>query len=148
MIDTVETTDRTQDLFAALLQIWESSVRATHLFLSEKEIGEIRRYVPRALREVPRLIVARDDGGRPVGFAGIAGRKLEMLFVSAEHRGRGIGKHLLRQAVDACDVNELAVNEQNPQAIGFYEHMGFQIYKRSETDEQGNPYPILYMKKS
>lgn len=44
-------------------------------------------------------------------------------------------------------VNELGVNEQNPQAKGFYEHMGFELYKRSELDEQGNPYPILYMKK-
>lgn len=146
MIDTVETTDRTPDLIAALLQIWESSVRATHLFLSEKEIGNIRQYVPQALREVPHLIVARDDEGRPVGFAGVDGRKLEMLFVSAEHRGRGIGKQLLRRAVDSYSVNELAVNEQNPQAIGFYEHMGFQTCGRSETDEQGNPYPILYMK--
>jgi putative acetyltransferase len=38
------------------------------------------------------------------------------------------------------------VNEQNPQAKGFYEHMGFQVYKRTDTDEQGNPYPILYMR--
>ena len=43
-------------------------------------------------------------------------------------------------------MNELAVNEDNPQARGFYEHMGFKIYKRSPLDEQGNLYPILYMK--
>lgn len=24
--------------------------------------------------------------------------------------------------------------------------MGFETYKRSETDEQGDPYPILYMR--
>ena len=24
--------------------------------------------------------------------------------------------------------------------------MGFRTYKRTELDEQGNPYPILYMK--
>lgn len=41
---------------------------------------------------------------------------------------------------------ELTVNEQNPQAIGFYAHMGFEIYKRSDTDEESNPYPLLYMK--
>lgn len=29
---------------------------------------------------------------------------------------------------------------------GFYEHMGFKVYERSEIDEQGNPYPILFMK--
>ena len=36
------------------------------------------------------------------------------------------------------------MNEQNPQARGFYEHMGFQVYKRTELDEQGNPYPLIY----
>lgn len=43
-------------------------------------------------------------------------------------------------------INELGDNEQNRQAKGFYEHMGFQVFKRTETDEQGMPYPILYMK--
>lgn len=37
------------------------------------------------------------------------------------------------------------MNEQNPQARGFYEHMGFRVYKRTDHDEQGNPYPLLYM---
>ncbi|ERK47335.1 hypothetical protein [Faecalitalea cylindroides] len=44
-------------------------------------------------------------------------------------------------------INDLAVNEQNPLAKEFYEHMGFIVYKRTETDEQGNPYPLLYMKR-
>ena len=44
-------------------------------------------------------------------------------------------------------VERLTVNEQNPQARGFYEHMGFHVYKRTELDEQGNPYPLLYMRR-
>ena len=43
---------------------------------------------------------------------------------------------------------EVTVNEQNPQAGGFYEHLGFQTYKRTECDEEGNPYPLLYMKRN
>ena len=43
---------------------------------------------------------------------------------------------------------EVTVNEQNPQAVGFYEHLGFQTYKRTECDEEGNPYPLLYMKRN
>ena len=133
-------------MIAELLNVWESSVKATHCFLSEKEIGRIKRYVPQALRAVPHLLIAEEDGV-PVAFAGIDGRKLEMLFVSAEKRGRGIGKKLLQHAVENYAVSELAVNEQNPQAMGFYEHMGFRTYKRSDIDEQGDPYPVLYMKK-
>ena len=39
------------------------------------------------------------------------------------------------------------MNEQNPQAVGFYEHMGFAAYKRTDLDKHGNPYPLLYMKR-
>ena len=130
-----------------LLRVWESAVRATHLFLSEKEIEKIKRYVPQAIGEVPFLVVAEQEG-MPVAFAGIKGQKLEMLFVSAENRGKGIGKRLLQYAVDNHGVSEVVVNEQNAQAVGFYSHVGFVVCKRSDVDEQGNPYPILYMKRA
>ncbi|WP_341481864.1 GNAT family N-acetyltransferase [Enterococcus cecorum] len=69
-----------------------------------------------------------------------------MLFIQVNARGQGIDKQLLRYAIKNFDVNELTVNEQNPQAIGFYEHLGFVTYKRTELDEEGQPYPLLYMK--
>ena len=102
--------------------------------------------MPQALREVPHLLVA-ETGGAPVAFAGVNGRRLEMLFVGAEHRGEGIGRQLLQYAFDVFSVDEVTVNEQNAQARGFYERMGFRAYKRSETDEQGAPYPVLYLKR-
>ena len=40
----------------------------------------------------------------------------------------------------------MTVNEQNPQAVGFYQHLGFVIYRRTSHDEEGNPYPLLYLK--
>ena len=70
---------------------------------------------------------------------GIDGRKLEMLFLAPE------GRMLLEYGITEYGVKELTVNEQNPQAKGFYEHMGFRVRERSEIDEQGNPYPILFM---
>ena len=148
MICIREARNRDAVLILSLLNVWEGSVRATHLFLSDQEIGRIKQCVPRALREIPHLLVAENEAGSPVAFAGIDGHKLEMLFVSAEQRGKGVGKRLLQYAADAYGVNELAVNEQNPQAKGFYEHMGFQVYKRTDLDEQGDPYPILYMKRT
>lgn len=69
-----------------------------------------------------------------------------MLFIQVNARGQGIGKQLLRYAIKNFDVKELTVNEQNPQAIGFYEHLGFVTYKRTDLDEEGQPYPLLYMK--
>lgn len=138
--------DRTARLEEQLLKVWESSVKATHRFLSEDEMADIKKYVPRALKEIPCLVIAEDENQIPVGFMGIAGQHLEMLFIAEEERGKGIGKELLAYGIDRYSVRDLAVNEQNPLAKGFYEHMGFRAYQRTECDEQGNPYPLLYMR--
>lgn len=141
----IEVKERTPHIIEQLVKVWEDSVRATHLFLSEREIEAIKEYVPQALKEIPHLIVAEKENA-PIGFMGIEGQKLEMLFLSPEERGKGLGKQLLRYGIERYGVCELTVNEQNPLAKGFYEHMGFRVSKRAEQDEQGNPYPILYMK--
>lgn len=39
----------------------------------------------------------------------------------------------------------LTVDEKNPQARDFYVHMG--VYRRTSVDEQGRPYPLLYMRR-
>ena len=121
-------------------------VRATHLFLSDGEVRSIREYVPQALLGAAHLLVAEDEAGAPAAFMGVEDGTLEMLFIDPEERGKGLGSRLLRRGIESYGVRRLAVNEQNPQAAGFYEHMGFEAYARSETDEQGNPYPILYMR--
>lgn len=141
----IEVTDR-DSLIEQLLKVWESSVKATHLFLSVSEIEDIKKYVPQALNEIPKLIIVENENQVPVGFMGIVEQHLEMLFISHEERGKGIGKELLKYGIDKYSVNDLAVNEQNPLAKGFYEYMGFEVYKRTECDEQGNPYPLLYMR--
>lgn len=143
----VEVKDRSVVLIEQLLKVWESSVKGTHLFLSGDEISNIKQYVPEALNGVPVLVVAENENGNPIGFMGIADKMLEMLFISNESRGQGIGKQLLQYGIENYSINKLAVNEQNPLAKGFYEHMGFEVYKRTELDEQGNPYPLLYMKR-
>ncbi len=142
----IEVKDRTAFLIEQLLNVWESSVKATHLFLSEDEIEDIKKYVPQALKEIPCLIIIENKNEIPVGFMGIVEQHLEMLFISHEERGKGLGKKLLKYGIEKHSVNDLAVNEQNPLAKGFYEHIGFKVYKRTECDEQGNPYPLLYMR--
>ncbi len=142
----IEVKDRPDSLIKQLLAVWESSVRATHLFLSEDEIESIKKYVPQALKEIPFLTIIENENQIPVGFMGIVEQHLEMLFISHEERGKGLGKELLKYGIEKYSVNDLAVNEQNPLAKGFYEHMGFEVYKRTECDEQGNPYPLLYMR--
>ena len=137
---------RDAQLSDVLLRIWEDSVRATHHFLSDAEISEIKKYVPEALSGVEHLIVAENDSGNIAGFMGTKSTRLEMLFLSPAERGRGIGKRLVEYGILNYGIDEVTVNEQNPQAVCFYEHMGFKTYKRHDLDEQGNPYPLLYMK--
>ncbi len=60
----------------------------------------------------------------------------------------GIGRRLLEYGAEHYGIREVTVNEQNPQAVGFYEHMGFVTYKRTDRDEQGGPYPLLYMRRA
>lgn len=141
----VEIAKRTPSLLERLREVWESSVRATHLFLSDDEIARIEPDVRHALKEVSRLLIAEDKKGVPVAFMGVADERLEMLFIVPEERGKGIGKRLLLHGIERYAIRKLTVNEQNPQAKGFYEHMGFHVYDRTDRDEQGNPYPLLYM---
>lgn len=142
----IEIEDRTAELIDNLLKIWEDSVRATHLFLSDEELKKIKKYVPLALREISHLVIVEDEDNIPIAFMGVEERKIEMLFIQNKDRGKGIGKKLLNYAIENFGINEVSVNEQNLQALYFYYHMGFQTYKRAELDEQGNPYPILYLK--
>ena len=143
----VQINKRDSILVQKLLDVWESSVKATHLFLSVDEINNNKQYVPQAIKDVSILVIAENKNGNPVGFMGVDDKRLEMLFVLDKYRGQGIGKQLLQYGIENYSINELTVNEQNPRAKGFYEHMGFEVYKRTELDEQGNPYPLLYMKR-
>lgn len=137
--------ERTPALLAQLIAVWEASVKATHTFLSAGEREQIKECVPQALAQVPCLLAAWAAPDKPVGFLGIAGDSLEMLFLAPEARGKGLGKRLLRTAVEDYGVTRLTVNQQNPQAVGFYQHLGFRVTHTTPLDEQGRPYPLLYM---
>lgn len=137
---------RTPLFIEQLTDVWESSVRATHDFLSDEEVSCIREYVPQALKSVEYLVTAERTPGVPIAFMGVENGRLEMLFLAPDERGAGLGERLLRHGIKNYGVNELTVNEQNPQAVGFYEYEGFKIYKRTECDEEGRAYPLLYMK--
>ena len=138
--------DRNQQLINELLKVWESSVRATHTFLSNDEILEIKEYVTETLRSIAHLVIETNQNNDPITFMGIGDDKLEMLFVAPEYRSSGIGRKMLTSGINNYGVTELAVNEDNPQARGFYEHMGIVTYQRNELDDQGRPCPVLYMR--
>lgn len=135
-----------QSEYLILLQIWESSVKATHHFLREGDVEVFKNFIrEKDVFGQVTLLCARDEHNTITGFMGIAGNSLEMLFIDAAYRGRGIGKMLLFHAINNLQVTHVDVNEQNEQAIKFYERFGFKTMSRSETDGMGKPYPILHM---
>lgn len=134
---------RPEALMGTLLSVWESSVRATHDFLSEQDIILLRPEVLNALRHVPVLLVALEEEN-PVAFLGMDDDSVEMLFVDAAFRGFGAGSLLMHAALKR-GARRVDVNEQNPQALGFYLHMGFIVNGRSPEDGQGRPFPILHL---
>lgn len=101
--------------------------------------------VPGLIREVPVLLVALNAAGDTLGFAGADRDCLEMLFVEPCAHGIGAGRALVERAVDCHGVARVTVNEQNPRAVDFYKHMGFRTYRRTDLDEQGDLYPLLYL---
>ncbi|GAB3660617.1 GNAT family N-acetyltransferase [Echinicola sediminis] len=131
--------------FLQVVEVWEASVRATHRFLKP---GDIDHYKPLILNQyllLVKLACVREDGGRILGFIGVAEKKVEMLFVHPKAFGRGIGKALMDYAVKELGACLVDVNEDNHEAVGFYKHLGFEVINRSWQDQQGNPYPILHM---
>jgi len=133
----------------ALVQLWLRSVAATHTFLQP---GEIEALLP-AVREqaLPALnlwVVAAGDG-RILGFVGLAGNSVEALFIEPDAMRRGHGRRLLDLArrLQGAQRTPLRtdVNEQNPQAVKFYEACGFKVIGRSPVDGAGRPYPLLHL---
>ncbi len=137
--------DRTPELLEQLTALWRRSVEATHGFLTLADIDRIGGYVPEAISSVGTLAVARAEDGALLGFAGVQDGTLEMLFVDDACRGQGAGSALLDFAVRELGARRLEVNEQNPQAAGFYEHCGWRVTGRRETDDMGEPFPLLQM---
>lgn len=134
--------------YARVVEVWEASVRATHNFVSESDIQAFRPFVREELPNVETLACRRDDDGQVVGFIGVVAGKVEMLFIHPAWRGQGIGRRLLTWAVETVGATTLDVNEQNGQALGFYQRMGFEVVGRSPLDGLGKPYPLLHMRKA
>ena len=124
-------TPKTSD-YQQLAQIWEDSVRATHDFLPDSYIVLLKELVLTRYLDAVMLICTKDARQRITGFAGVAAGKVEMLFIDPQHRGQGLGQQLLSYAIEHLNADALDVNEQNPQALGFYFKQGFEVVGRAE----------------
>lgn len=145
--------------FERLLEIWEAAVRATHDFLSEEHISFYRRRLREVYFYEVELSAVGSEAGDIAGFMGLLPPRrivrkegeevrravLAMLFVHPDRHGRGFGSALVRHAADTYGALNVDVNEQNPAALRFYLRRGFVQTDRSETDEEGNPFPLIHL---
>lgn len=128
-----------------VLDIWRRAVDATHDFLAPNDRRDIEAEVAVFL-PIAALDLAVDETDRAMGFMQLVGGHLEALFVDPDARGCGIGRVLVEEALRRHPSLATDVNEQNVQAIGFYERMGFVRCGRSATDRQGRPYPLIHLR--
>ncbi|KQC00589.1 GNAT family N-acetyltransferase [Pedobacter sp. Hv1] len=130
--------------YLELINVWERSVRATHHFLDEKDIVLYKALIYNDyLYQVDLYGVKQNK--HILGFIGLDGDTIQMLFIDPIARGKGVGKYLIDFAIKQKGIRKVDVNEQNEQAVGFYLHLGFNITERFEEDASGRPYPILAM---
>lgn len=138
MIRKIEAAD-----YPRLIEIWEGAVLNTHHFLKQADFLYYKQQLPLYFEHVALFGFEQEE--RLVGFIGVAAGNLEMLFVDNDYRHCGIGRKLVSYAITALQITKVDVNEQNTQAVGFYEHIGFKIQGKSELDGEGKAYPILHM---
>jgi putative acetyltransferase len=138
------------DDHAALVALWERSVRATHHFLTNEDILSLRPLVAQQLAQ-PSIDwwVLASDADAPLGFLGFADDAIEALFIDPDHTGAGGGRRLVAHAQTLAQGRSLTVevNEQNAAAVGFYAAQGFVVFDRSATDSAGRPFPLLRMRR-
>lgn len=128
-----------------VVDVWEASVRATHHFLPESDIEYFKPLILNEYLDAVDLRGIKDEKDNILAFLGVAEENVEMLFVHPTAFGQGIGKSLMNFAINELNASKVDVNEDNPQAVGFYKHLGFKVVSRDELDGLGNPYPILHM---
>ncbi|MCW2245401.1 putative acetyltransferase [Azospirillum fermentarium] len=130
---------------ARAVDIWRAAVDATHDFLSPADRRAIDAEVADFLPHAP-LWLAVDGQDTAIGFMLLDGGRMEALFIHPDHRGTGVGRALVAHALAQHPGLTTDVNEQNTQAVGFYQRLGFRPTGRSDTDGQGRPYPLIHLR--
>lgn len=137
----------TPDDAEAVHALWARAVKATHHFLSPEDFDHISHLVRDEYAPKAALLLGERDG-RIIGFLGMNGLHIDALFIDPDFFRTGAGRAFLAEARKAGGPLTTDVNEQNEGAVAFYRHMGFEVTGRSETDDEGRPYPLLYMRES
>ncbi|KRN75663.1 hypothetical protein IV73_GL000156 [Weissella kandleri] len=130
--------------YTNVIDIWDRSVKATHHFLSEEDKDFYQNIIPNFFEEVELMLWYDDEA--LIGFSGVDGQELVMLFLDPQFIGKHYGTRIIDWLKMNRNINSIDVNEQNENALKFYLKQGFEIDSRSEKDGFDKPYPILHLK--
>jgi ribosomal protein S18 acetylase RimI-like enzyme len=122
----------TPDDAPAVAAIWHAGWRDGHLGNVPDELVAARTeasFLPRAMERVPTTTVAEIDGV-VAGFVTVIDDEVEQVYVSADHRGRGVADALMESAErhlarSGRPTAWLAVVAGNQRARRFYERRGW-----------------------
>ena len=126
---------------ARVVEIWRRAVDATHDFLSPEDRQAIDEmvcgFLPQRRCCLPwtRMTIRRHSCSSTTATC----RRCSSTGLPRHRHRRRAGAP--RPALHPRMTTD--VNEQNDQAVGFYERMGFKRIGRSALDDQGRPYPLI-----
>ncbi|MBK7428263.1 MAG: GNAT family N-acetyltransferase [Saprospiraceae bacterium] len=144
-IDAFEIKEYSDQYREQLLDVWEKSVVATHHFLTPKDFQSIKALV-QTINFNEFQVYCLIWESEVAGIIGVLADKMEMLFIAPDFMGQGLGRRLMEFAIDTLKISKVDVNEQNTKSVSFYKKLGFEVYERTDQDDQGNEYPLLRMK--
>ncbi len=145
MSTSFEIVPYTRNFHPDLLDIWHRGVKKTHTFLSEQDFIFYKHIVDKEALPNIEVWIALNMQMHPLGFVGVNGKHIEMLFVDPDIHRQGVGTALLNFVIRTKGCITVDVNEQNSQARAFYKRYGFIEKGRAETDDRGKPYPLIQL---
>ena len=108
-----------------LIEIWEQGARATHKDLSEDEIAGMREEMQENVLKSNNLLIAQKNG-EWLGFIAVEKNEITMLFVMPSAFKIGVGKTLLKEALERYLGKYEVINVASLEwALGFYQALGF-----------------------
>ena len=128
-----------------MISVWERSVKATHHFVTPEEVDRLKELV-KQIDFNSYSVYCLISENNVLGFLGVEDQVIETMFLDPDYMRQKLGTKLMNFALEELKANKVNVNEQNTEAIKFYSKFGFVTYERTETDAEGNNYPILKMK--
>lgn len=143
MLAIVREIDRiTREEIDSILEIWYESAKNTYDHLLEEDFQDLMPMVEVGVRDSDNIIVIEKEE-EIKGFLLLDEEIIDMLFIKADSRHKGYGRKLVEFVIDKYDIRYASVNEENEEAIKFYQDIGFVHEEKGEQDHLGRVYPML-----